>query len=93
MVTGASSGIGFAITAHLLKSNAAKIITLSSREENAKRAIENLKDWGDTSRVAWHYCDLKDLQQVDQISKKLKAEEPRIDAVRNNPPCPISKPS
>jgi WW domain-containing oxidoreductase len=71
-----------AITSHLLKHNAARLITLSSKEENALKATEQLKSWGDTNRVVWHKCDLKDLQQVDQVAKKLKQEEKRIDAVR-----------
>jgi WW domain-containing oxidoreductase len=71
-----------AITCHLLKHNAARIITLSANEENAIEAIEQFKSWGDTSRVVWHKCDLKDLQQVDRLAKKLKEEEHRIDAVR-----------
>jgi WW domain-containing oxidoreductase len=83
VVTGASSGLGFAITCHLLKHNAAKIITLSSRVESAMKAIEQLKPWGDTSNIVWHRCDLKDLRQVDQLARKLK-EEKRIDAVGNN---------
>jgi WW domain-containing oxidoreductase len=83
VVTGASSGLGLAITCHLLKHNAAKIITLSSREESAIKATEQLKSWGDTSRIVWHRCDLKDLRQVDQVARKLR-EEKRIDAVRDN---------
>ncbi len=81
VVTGASSGLGFAITCHLLKHNAAKIITLSNKEDNAMRAIEQLKSWGDTSKVVWHRCNLKDLGHVDEVARKLKEEEKRIDAV------------
>lgn len=62
VVTGASSGLGFAITCHLLKHNAAKIITLSNKEDNAMKAIERLKSWGDTSRVVWHRCKFKGLE-------------------------------
>ena len=82
MVTGASSGLGLAIACHLLKHNAAKIITLSSNEEHASMEIEQLKCWGDTGRVVWHKCDLQDLRQVDQTARKLKDKEKRIDAVR-----------
>ena len=81
VVTGASSGLGFAITCHLIKHNAAKIITLSNNEQHAMKAIEQLKSWGDTSRVSWHKCDLRDLRQVDRVAKKLKEAEKRIDGV------------
>ncbi|ERF76766.1 hypothetical protein EPUS_02305 [Endocarpon pusillum Z07020] len=81
VVTGGSSGLGFAIICHLLKHNAAKIITLSNKEENARKAIGQLNSWGDTSRVIWQKCDLKDLRQVDQVARKLREEEKRIDAL------------
>jgi WW domain-containing oxidoreductase len=86
-VTGASSGLGFAITCHLLKHNAARIIAVSSNEEHAQEAIEKLKSWGDTNRVSWQRCDLKDLRQVDRLARKLKEEESRIDAVRGEFNC------
>ena len=80
-MTGASSGIGFAITARLLQHNAAKIITLSSRKNVALESIEHLKTFGDVSRVVWYSCDLKELDSVDKVAKKLRDSEPRIDAV------------
>jgi NAD(P)-dependent dehydrogenase (short-subunit alcohol dehydrogenase family) len=68
----------------LLKHNAAKIITLSSNKENASKMMERLKPWGDTSRILWQQCNLKDLGQVDQLAQKVKEEEKRIDAVRRD---------
>jgi WW domain-containing oxidoreductase len=84
VVIGASSGLGFAITCHLLKHNAAKIITLSNKEENAIKAIELLKSWGDTSKLVWHRRNLKDLSQVDHMARKLRVGEKRIDAVSDS---------
>lgn len=91
VVTGASSGLGFAITCHLLKHNARKIITLSSNEEHASMEMEQLKCWGDTDRVVWHKCDLQDLRHVDRTAKKLKDEEKRIDALVLNAGVGVNK--
>lgn len=90
VVTGASSGLGFAITCHLFKHNAAKIITLSSREESVMKAIEQLKSWCDTSRLMWHRCDLNYLRQVDRVARKLKDEEKRIDGKGEDETCTTS---
>ena len=55
------------------------------KEEHAEQAIEELKKWGDTSKVHWVQCNLEDLKQVDEVAKKLKSEEKQIDAVRPTP--------
>lgn len=87
IVTGGSAGIGFGIVAHLLQHNAAKIIVLSNKEEHADEAMEEIKEYGDTSRVHWEKCNLADLRQTDQVSKKLLAEEKRIDCVSQPHSC------
>ncbi|MCJ1366890.1 hypothetical protein MMC16_006021 [Acarospora aff. strigata] len=81
IVTGGSAGIGFGIVAHLLQHNAQKILLLSNKEEHAEQAIEELKQWGDASKVHWVQCNLEDLKQVDEVAKKLKSEEKQIDAL------------
>jgi len=80
-VTGGTAGIGFGITAHLLQHNAAKIILLSQKEEHAMEAMEELKKYGDTSRVNWVQCDFKNMKKTDEVAKGLKENEKRIDAV------------
>lgn len=82
IVTGGTAGIGFGITAHLLQKNAARVLLLSQKEEHADEAIEELKKYGDTSRIEWIQLDLKDLRQTDEVAKRL-ANEQRIDAVRS----------
>ncbi|KAL8894033.1 MAG: hypothetical protein Q9192_004689 [Flavoplaca navasiana] len=80
IVTGGTAGIGFGITAHLLQHNAAKIFLLSQKEEHADEAMEELKKYGDTSKVQWIHCDLKDLKQTYSAAKQLQSEK-QIDAL------------
>ena len=82
-MTGGTAGIGFGITAHLLQHNASKILLLSQKEEHADEAMEELKKYGDTSKVHWVQCDLKDLKKTDEVAKNLKSEM-KIDGVRDN---------
>ena len=80
-MTGGTAGIGFGIAAHLLQHNASKLILVSQKEEHAEEAIEELKKYGDTSRVHWVQCDLKDLKQTNEVAQQLKNER-QVDAVR-----------
>ena len=81
IVTGGTAGIGFGIAAHLLQHNASKLILVSQKEEHAEEAMEELKSYGDTSRVHWVQCDLKDLKRTNEVAQQLKNEQ-QIDAVR-----------
>ncbi|KAH7053244.1 hypothetical protein B0J12DRAFT_739354 [Macrophomina phaseolina] len=80
IVTGGSAGIGFGIVAHLLQHNASKIYLLSNKEEHAEEAQEELKKYGDTSRVEWKKCNLEDLKHVDEVAKELSSLE-KIDGL------------
>ncbi|MCJ1264659.1 hypothetical protein MMC22_004533 [Lobaria immixta] len=80
IVTGGTAGIGFGIVAHILQHNASKIILLSQKEEHANEAVEELEKYGDTNKVQWIQCDLKDLKQTDAVAKQLK-DEKQIDAL------------
>ena len=82
IVTGGTAGIGFGITAHLLQHNAAKIILVSQKEEHAEEAKEALEKYGDTSRVHWKQCDLKDLKRTNEVAQDLLRNEKQIDGVR-----------
>jgi WW domain-containing oxidoreductase len=63
-----------------LQYNAAKIYLLSQKEEHADEATEELKKYGDPSRVEWVRCDLKSLKQTDEAAKQLASLQ-QIDAV------------
>lgn len=80
-MTGGTAGIGFGISAHLLQHNASKVILVSQKEEHAEEAMEELKKYGDTNRVHWVQCDLKDLKRTNEVAQELKNER-QIDAVR-----------
>lgn len=84
VVTGGTAGIGFGITAHLLQHKASKILLLSQKEEHADEAIEELKKYGDASKVHWVQCNLKDLKETHEVAKQLMSEK-QIDAVRQSP--------
>ncbi len=81
VVVGGSAGIGFGIVAHLLQHKPAKIYMLSMKEEHAVQAKESVKQWGDADKMEWVQCNLEDLQQVDQVAKKLKGDLEKLDGV------------
>jgi len=85
IVTGGTAGIGFGITAHLLQHNASKIIIVSQNEEYAEEAKEELKKYGDASKVHWVQCDLKDLKKTEEVAQQLKSEK-QLDAVSHSHP-------
>lgn len=43
--------------------------------------MEELKKYGDTTKVHWLQCDLKDLRKTDETAKRLKTEQQQIDAL------------
>ena len=85
IVTGGTAGIGFGITAHLLQHNASKIILVSQKEEHAEEAKEELRKYGDISKIHWIQCDLKDLKRTNEVAQELK-NEPQIDTVSSAHP-------
>lgn len=80
-MTGGSAGIGYGIVAHLLKHNPEKIYLLSMKEEHAQEALEDLKEWGDTSKVEWKQCNLESFKQTDEVAKSLSNELDRLDGL------------
>ena len=83
MVTGGSAGIGLGICAHLLQHNAEKIYMLSNKADHAHETIEELADWGNTSKIIKKKCDFKELKQVRSIGEEL-AKLPQINALSCN---------
>jgi WW domain-containing oxidoreductase len=84
LVTGASTGIGYGITAHLLQHNAAKIIALSNDRQHADAMLDDLKQYGDVSCVQWQQCNLRNLKATDAVAKQLKVDLPRLDGLMLN---------
>ncbi|MCJ1355576.1 MAG: hypothetical protein MMC33_005568 [Icmadophila ericetorum] len=90
-VTGGSAGIGFGIVAYLVQHNASKILILSNKKQHAEEAMEELKEFGDTSHVHWVHCDLSDLKQTDQVAKELARNEKQLDALICNAGLGVGK--
>lgn len=84
LVTGGTLGIGFGIVTQLLRRNPAKILLLSDKELHANLAQEELRKYGDASRVEWVKCDLQDLKEVDRTAKALREREKRLDCLVAN---------
>ncbi|KAL0635723.1 hypothetical protein Q9L58_005358 [Maublancomyces gigas] len=84
LVTGGTSGIGFGMVTQLLKKNPARILLLSDKELHANLAQEELQKYGDSSRVEWVKCDLRDLREVDRTAKALREKEKRLDCLVAN---------
>ncbi|KAF2751080.1 NAD(P)-binding protein [Sporormia fimetaria CBS 119925] len=81
VVTGGSAGIGYGIVAHLLQHNPAKIYLLSMKEEHAQEAQDDLKEWGDTSKVEWRQVNLESFKQMDEVAKSLAKDLDRLDGL------------
>lgn len=84
LVTGGTAGIGFGIVTQLLKKHPARIVLLSDKELHADLAQAELQKYGDSSRVEWVKCDLRDLKEVDRTAKALREKEKRLDCLVAN---------
>lgn len=81
VVTGGSAGIGFGIVAHLLQHHAEKIYLLSNKSTHADEAINELKEYGDVSKIEWVKCNLADLKETDRVGQELKKKITTLDAL------------
>ncbi|RGP81182.1 oxidoreductase bli- mitochondrial [Fusarium longipes] len=81
VVTGGSAGIGYGISAHILQHNPQKLYLLGKKQHHLDEAAEGLKKFGDVSRVEFVQVELEDLQQTDQVAKRLASELQRLDAL------------
>ena len=81
LITGASTGIGYGIAAHLLQHNAAQIIVLSNNKSHADDMLQDIASYGDASRIQWQQCDLRDLKATDKLAQHLKTTIPRLDGL------------
>ncbi|KAI1770125.1 NAD(P)-binding protein [Hypoxylon cercidicola] len=91
VVTGGSAGIGFGISAHILQHNCAKLYLLGKKEEHLAEAEEELKKYGNVSRVEFIKCELEDLRETDQVARSLEANLERLDALVLNAGLGVGK--
>jgi WW domain-containing oxidoreductase len=64
---------------------------LSNKRENADKAIEHLKKYGDITKVEWIQCDLNDLKQVKSTSESIRDKHPEIDVAVFNAGIGVGK--
>jgi NAD(P)-dependent dehydrogenase (short-subunit alcohol dehydrogenase family) len=81
LITGASSGIGFATAAQVAKCGAQVVLVARSQDklDALQATIERLG-----GRAATYSCDLSDLDSVDDLASQLLEDFDRIDFVINN---------
>ncbi|GAA3772225.1 SDR family oxidoreductase [Flavobacterium ginsengiterrae] len=75
IITGGTTGIGFACASYLLK-NGYEVIITGKSEKNLKNAIEKLDN-----KVAGYLCDISDLAAIDEFVNSIKEKFGKIDGV------------
>ena len=83
IVTGGSRGIGYATVEAFLKEGASVILTAST-EENARKAVDELREAYPDAKIAGISPDLADLESVRTAFDKATAEYGKIDILVNN---------
>ncbi|KAI0122392.1 NAD(P)-binding protein [Daldinia grandis] len=91
VVTGGSAGIGYGISAHILQHGPAKLYLLGKKEEHLAEAEEDLKNYGDVSRVEFIKCELEDLRHTDEVAQNLASKLDRLDALVLNAGLGVGK--
>ncbi|KAI1642398.1 uncharacterized protein F4817DRAFT_362297 [Daldinia loculata] len=91
VVTGGSAGIGYGISAHILQHGPAKLYLLGKKEEHLAEAEEDLKNYGDVSRVEFIKCELEDLRHTDEVARNLASKLDRLDALVLNAGLGVGK--
>ncbi|KAF5347539.1 hypothetical protein D9758_014503 [Tetrapyrgos nigripes] len=86
VVTGSSSGIGFAILQHLCRLGA-KVYMTARSETRATSAMERLEKEGKepgNGEVLWHQLDLVDPRKAKESAEKFMEKEQKLDILINN---------
>ncbi len=91
VVTGATSGIGFAVCAALMK-NGYRVIGIGRSDENCALAKEKLEQEAPEGDAVFFRADLMQLGEVRRVAKDIKAllervSGGRLDALVNNAGC------
>lgn len=81
IITGASSGIGER-TAFLLSECGAHVILLARTEDKLKTVKENIEALG--GKASYYPCDLTDMDDIEETSKKILEDFKHIDVLVNN---------
>jgi len=87
VVTGASSGIGWA-TAQELVSRGAVVVAVARREERLRALVASI---GDRAVASYQVCDVADAGAVAAAGAAVLAEHGRIDVLVNNAGTPLHR--
>ncbi|MGB2047639.1 SDR family NAD(P)-dependent oxidoreductase [Psychrobacter celer] len=81
IITGASSGIGER-TAFLLSECGAHVILLARTKDKLKIVADNIETLG--GRASYYPCDLTDMDDIEDVSKRILADFGHVDVLVNN---------
>ncbi|KAL4881160.1 NAD(P)-binding protein [Aspergillus karnatakaensis] len=80
LVTGGSSGIGYAIARAFAQARAKKVIILGRRERAVETAVASLRaEFSFEGEIVGRVCDIADLQSIDRLWDEFAAEGIVID--------------
>lgn len=83
VISGGSSGIGYA-TAELLLSKGATVCLLARDENKLKQSADTLNQKINKSPVQYYACDVSNYEQLKSVVEKIAAKNNQIDWVINN---------
>ncbi|MGP5531702.1 SDR family NAD(P)-dependent oxidoreductase [Psychrobacter celer] len=81
VITGASSGIGER-TAFLLSECGAHVILLARTKDKLKIVADNIETLG--GRASYYSCDLTNMDDIEDVSKRILADFGHVDVLVNN---------
>ncbi|MGP5493257.1 SDR family NAD(P)-dependent oxidoreductase [Psychrobacter celer] len=81
VITGASSGIGER-TAFLLSECGAHVILLARTKDKLKIVADNIETLG--GRASYYPCDLTNMDDIEDVSKRILADFGHVDVLVNN---------
>jgi NAD(P)-dependent dehydrogenase (short-subunit alcohol dehydrogenase family) len=83
LVTGATDGLGRGVAADLA-SRGATVLLHGRSPERLERTATELRDETGSDRLRTYLADFASLAQVRAMAKRIRAQEPRLDALVNN---------
>ncbi len=80
IVTGGSSGIGYATAKQFLQKGD-KVVILSTGETKGRKAVQELSEWGE---IHWKKCDVSSYKSCINVVDEIVEQYGRIDVLVNN---------
>lgn len=90
IVTGGSSGIGYATVQHLVR-RGGRVYMAARNEEKARTAIDHLEPEPGVEEVCFLKLDLSDPREARKAALEFISKERRLDVLINNAAIPYSK--